>query len=208
MRDANRDRAIMRATIDAQRKVIEDSQRVMAENQQKLKDSLAEIERQRKQVKTPEQAARFIPQVIPGVQPVIVQVPAGPVPTSPELQTSAQPANPTPAPAHAEIPLDQLKTLYNFAQDCRACTLKLEAAETDKRELLIQLAAMEKQKTAAVNAVHGGSFLVRLRRDSKHALGAGAGAAAGAAICSKSDGPVIAACAGIGALTGFVVSKL
>jgi hypothetical protein len=211
-RDARNDLSLMRTTIEAQEHVIAESKRAMADNQQKLTDSLAEIERQRKQVRTPEQAARAIPQVIPGVTPTIVELPH----SEARLEPQDGPASSLPDSSRgdaeitkkAEIPLDQLKTLYDFAQDCKACTLKLEAAEVDKRELLIQLAAAEKQKTAAIHAAQGGSFLVRLKRDSKQALGAGAGAAAGAAICSKSDGPVIAACAGIGALTGFVVSKL
>jgi hypothetical protein len=210
-RDARNDLGFMRATIDAQKQIIEDSRRAMAENQQKLTDSLAEIERQRKQVKTPEQAARAIPQVIPRVTPTIVEMPR----SEPRLQPQDGPASSPPDSSRgdaeitkkAEIPLDQLKTLYDFAQDCQACKFKLDAAQVDKAELLKQLAAVEKQKAAAVTAAHGGSFLVRLKRESKHALGAAAGAAAGAAICSKSDGPVIGACAGIGALTGFVVSK-
>ena len=194
--------------VSDQQKVLAESRAAQAANEKWKQDTLEEIRRQTASIKTPEQAARFIPQVIPGVQPVIVQVPAGPVPTNPELQTSAQPANPTPAPAHAEIPLEQLKTLSDFAQSCRECDVKLKAALTDSAELTKQMTALEIQRDAAVRALKGGTFLQRVKREGKSAIGAGAGAAGGAALCAKSSGPVIAGCAGIGALVGFVAAHL
>jgi len=194
-------------TISDQQKVLADSRAAQAANEKWKQDTLDEILRQTASIKTPEQAARFIPQVIPGVQPVIVQVPAGPAP-SPDSKTSAQPANPTPAPAHAEIPLDQLKTLSDFAQSCRECDVKLKAALTDSAELTKQMTAVEIQRDAAVRALKGGTFLQQVKREGKSAIGAGVGATGGAAVCAKSSGPVIAGCAGVGALVGFVAAHL
>jgi hypothetical protein len=104
------------------------------------------------------------------------------------------------------IPLEQMSALYQFAQSCHECEAKLTAAQTDRMELAEQMQALEAERNAAVRAVKGGTFRERLRHETKSSIGVTAGAAAGAAICAKSSGPVIAACASIGALVGFVVA--
>ncbi len=203
------DRAQMQQTIEDQQKIIEASKATMKQTQATLEARLEEIRKQVAQIKTPEQAARAIPQVIPGVQPLIVQVPQqAPTAQSPEPAKLAPSASGDSAEAGktVTIPLEQMPTLYQFAQSCHECEVKLDAAQVDRKELVRQMQALEEQRNAAIKAAKGGSFWTRFKRDLKSGAGATGGAALGAAACSKSGGPAIAICAGAGALTGFLIS--
>ncbi|MGB7282914.1 MAG: hypothetical protein WBE13_11680 [Candidatus Acidiferrum sp.] len=94
--------------------------------------------------------------------------------------TSARPANPTPSqPANAILPAADLKPLYDFAMDCKACQAKLSAAQSDLNDEKTENAALTKEKDAAVTAAKGGTVLHRILRAAKwFALGAAAGAVA------------------------------
>jgi len=94
--------------------------------------------------------------------------------------TSTLPVNPPPAQAgDAVLPAADLKPLYDFAMDCKACQAKLAAAQSDLNDEKTENAALTKEKDAAVTAAKGGSVLQRILRAAKwFALGAAAGAIA------------------------------
>ena len=79
----------------------------------------------------------------------------------------------------AQVPSADLKPLYDFVQDCRACQAQLSSARADLADEQVKSAALIKERNAALNAAKGGSFWTRLKRNAKwFALGAGVGAAA------------------------------
>jgi hypothetical protein len=79
----------------------------------------------------------------------------------------------------AQLPSADLKPLYDFVQDCRACQAQLTSARADLADEQIKSAALIKERNAALTAAKGGSFWKRLKRNAKwFALGAGFGAAA------------------------------
>lgn len=81
--------------------------------------------------------------------------------------------------AVAQIPAADLKPLYNFAEGCRACQLRLAAAARDRADDAAKLAAVTRERDAAVTAAKGGRFWQRLRRNAEwFAIGAAAGFAA------------------------------
>jgi hypothetical protein len=80
--------------------------------------------------------------------------------------------------ATAEIPAADLKPLYDFVQDCRACQVRLAAAKQDASDNALKITALTRERDAAVTAAKGGSFWLRLRRNS-HWLVIGAVASAG-----------------------------
>jgi hypothetical protein len=80
----------------------------------------------------------------------------------------------------AQIPNVDLKPLYDFVQDCRACQAQLAAARQDSADDRSKIAALTLERNAAVTASKGGSFWRRLRRNTLwFVAGAGLGAAAG-----------------------------
>jgi hypothetical protein len=75
-----------------------------------------------------------------------------------------------------QFPVEDLKPLYDFVQDCRACKAQLDAARADLTDERERSAAVAKERDAAIKAAKGGSFWKRLGRSVKwFALGAGVG---------------------------------
>ena len=68
---------------------------------------------------------------------------------------------------NAEIPDADLKPLYDFVQDCRACQAQLAAANANLTDEQARSAALARERDAAVTAAKGGGFLRQLKRDAK-----------------------------------------
>ena len=82
-------------------------------------------------------------------------------------------------PTQAVIPTEDLKPLYDFALDCKACQAKLAAAQADLTDERTKTAVLTRERDAAVRAAKGGSLLRRIARNAKWlAIGAAAGAIA------------------------------
>jgi hypothetical protein len=102
------------------------------------------------------------------------QNPAPPLPAAPVAQNC-----PKPGPCVAQLPAADLKPLYDYVQDCRACQAQLAAAKQNAADDAAKIAALTRERDAAVTAAKGGSFLRRLRRNAEwFAVGALVGFAA------------------------------
>lgn len=78
--------------------------------------------------------------------------------------------------ADAVLPAVDLKPLYDFALDCKACQAKLAAALSDLNDEKTKTAALIKERDAAVRIAKGGSALRRIARAAKwFVLGAATG---------------------------------
>ncbi|MGC1482356.1 MAG: hypothetical protein WA789_01065 [Candidatus Acidiferrum sp.] len=101
-------------------------------------------------------------------------------PQSPLAQSVSAPSDPIAKPApspDAILPAADLKPLYDFALDCKACQAKLAASQRDLIDEKTKTAALTKERDAAVTAAKGGTVLHRILRAAKwFALGAAAGA--------------------------------
>jgi hypothetical protein len=83
--------------------------------------------------------------------------------------------SPPDAPA-AQIPAADLKPLYDFVQDCRACQAQLAAAKQNSSDDAAKIAALTRERDAAITASKGGTFWRQLRRNALwFAVGAGVG---------------------------------
>lgn len=104
--------------------------------------------------------------------------------TFPPTAASAAPgsASPQAAPAIARIPQEDLKPLFDYLQDCRACKLQLDSARADLTDEHTKIEALTHERDAALRAARGGGFWARVKHAAKwFVIGAVAGAAAGAA---------------------------
>jgi Transglycosylase SLT domain len=77
------------------------------------------------------------------------------------------------AASGVELPLDDLKPLFDFVQDCRACSAQLAAAEKNRTDDAEKIAALTRQRDLAVSAARGGGFWHRLQHELEW-FGAGA----------------------------------
>ncbi len=82
----------------------------------------------------------------------------------------SEPSSPTnpcadAADCTAQIPAADLKPLYNYIQDCRACRAKLAAANQNAADDAKKIASLTQERNAAITAAKGGTFWRRLRRN-------------------------------------------
>jgi len=81
-----------------------------------------------------------------------------------------------PEPGPEPAPAADLKPLYNYVQDCRACQAELAAAKQNAADDAAKIAALTRERDAAVTASKQGSVWRRLRRSALwFAVGAPAG---------------------------------
>ena len=112
-------------------------------------------------------------------------------PPSNALQPTATPAQPAgttdsainkaqlPAAPEVKIPASDLRPLYDYMLDCKACQAKLSATQADLADEKSKTTTLTKSRDDAVKAAKGGSILQRTVRAAKwFALGAAAGAVA------------------------------
>jgi hypothetical protein len=153
--------------------------------------TLATLATQKREIQSPEQILKALPQQIPLPQPITQQpAPQAPLPAlvsktdsryssnsaNPPFEAATTPAAPEP---QAVIPAADLKPLYDFALDCKACQAKLTAAQSDLTDEKSKTATLTKERDEAVRAANGGSHLQRFARAAKWLLiGAAAGAVA------------------------------
>ena len=99
-----------------------------------------------------------------------------PVPNAAPLRDSQSPDQPATSSDNAEIPEADLKPLYDFVQDCRACQAQLAAANANLTDEQARSAALARERNAAVTAAKGGGFWRQLKRNTKWlAIGAAVG---------------------------------
>lgn len=170
----------MKATVDAQQRVIAASEKqakqiqdAEAERDKATAANVAALQAAASRQSTPQEIAAWLPKQMPTPQPITVTIP------------QATPQNPSPN-AIASIPQSDLPALRNEVTQCQICSLKLSTAQSDlssKDERLAlageELSAMTKERDAAVKAAKGGGFWKRFGRSAKWAvIGIGIGAAA------------------------------
>jgi hypothetical protein len=170
---ARKSSAQLRATLASQNTLLEHAAAREQQRNTQLAAALAEIAAEKKRVLTPQQAAEAIPSVLPPLPlPVRIQIP----------DLTESPKGRDTAPASVSIPQSDLKPLYDSLQDCRACALERDATKKDLADEQTRVAALTRERDAAVAAAHGGNFWARLKHATKwFVIGVAAGAAATAA---------------------------
>jgi hypothetical protein len=192
----------LQTTLDAQKQIISTAEAREKNRAAELKGTLTQIAAQKRATQTPQQIVRELPQLLSLPRPIEL-VPVTPSPTqqgsgrgieqgiaSPGVDASensrAQSESghdssqaSSPDQFIAQLPAADLKPLYDFVQDCRACRAQLDAARADLTDERTKSNALATERDAAVRAAKGGGFWKRFKRTAKwFAIGAGFGAAA------------------------------
>jgi hypothetical protein len=169
-----RDRAQLAADLAAAKQLLAQADARQHERDAHLLQTLASIAAEKRNVTTPAQIVREFQQQIPLPSPITLQ----PAPR-PEGEEPGHPAKKTPVPTQAVIPGEDLKPLYDFTLDCKACQAKLAASQGDLADERAKTAVLTRERDQAVRAAKGGSLLRRITRNAKWlAIGAAAGAIA------------------------------
>jgi hypothetical protein len=155
-----------------------------------LLQTLAALAAKKRNIITPSQIVRDLPKQIPLPVPITLQAAnsamkqsketcsSGPACGPEGLESTQPPTNAAgkAAPTQAILPIEDLRPLYDFAIDCKACQAKLAADLADERA---KAALLARERDEAVKVAKGGSVLRRIARNAKWlAIGALAGAVA------------------------------
>ncbi len=161
-----RDRDQLAAELAATKQLLSAADARQHDRDAQLAQTLATLAAEKRTILTPAQIVRELPSQIPLPSPIVLQsAPASP--NSPSPQTNAV------------IPAEDLKPLYDFTIDCKACQSKLAAAQGDLNDERKKTAALTHERDDALRIARGGSAWRRIGRAAKWFLiGATAGAAA------------------------------
>jgi hypothetical protein len=186
-----RDRAQLAADLAAGRQALVQADARQHDRDAQLLQTLAALAAEKRAVTAPAQIIRKLPQQIPLPVPLTLQAPdpmtkpqkgicsSGPVCGPEGLEPARSNYNPSSeaAVAQAVIPAADLKPLYDFSLDCRACQAKLAAAQADLTDEHAKTAVLTRERDQAVRAVKGGGILRRIARNAKWlAIGVAVGA--------------------------------
>jgi hypothetical protein len=182
-----RDRAQLTANLAAANQTLAQAAARQHDRDAQLLQTLAALAEEKRTITTPVQILRELPKQIPLPVPITL-APMQPAPCSsgpicgPEgLDPKRPPTNPTDKkdPTQAILPTADLKPLYDFALDCKACQAKLTAAQADLTDEHAKTATLTRERNEAARMAKGGSLLRRIARNAKWlAIGAAAGAIA------------------------------
>jgi hypothetical protein len=161
-----RDRDQLAAELAATKQLLSAADARQHDRDAQLAQTLATLAAEKRTILTPAQIVRELPSQIPLPSPIVLQSPPA-SPNSPPPQTNAV------------IPAEDLKPLYDFTIDCKACQSKLAASQGDLADERKKTAALTHERDDALRIARGGSAWRRIGRAAKWFLiGAAAGAAA------------------------------
>jgi len=181
-----RDRAQLNAELAATKQLLAAAAARQHDRDAQLAQTLAALAAEKRTNVTPAQIVRELPREIPLPAPIVLQTspaaspaagpaPMGQHPAAPE----SPPSNLRPDQTSAIIPAVDLKPLYDFTMDCKACQAKLAAAQGDLADEKSKTTALSKDRDRALQVARGGSPWRRIARAAKwFAIGAAAGAIA------------------------------
>ncbi len=179
-----RDRAQLASELASTKKALADADTRQHERDTQLAQTLSALANLKRTIVTPAQIVRELPREIPLPMPITLQ--STTAPNSPATQTPAGPNLNSPAPpltdgqlSRAVIPAEDLKPLYDFALECKACQAKLTAAQGNLTDERTKTAALTHERDDALRLARGGNVWRRIGRAAKwFVIGAAAGAIA------------------------------
>jgi type II secretory pathway pseudopilin PulG len=163
-----RDRAQLAADLAAAKQALAQADARQHERDAQLVQTLATLAAEKRTVTTPAQIVRELPQQISLPSPIVLQpAPSSNPGTEPTHADAAAGAARDSNQTQAVIPADDLKPLYDFALDCKACQSKLSTAQGDLTDERAKTAVFTRERDEAVRAAKWAGHRRRFRRHSR-----------------------------------------
>ncbi len=188
-RDARKVQMALQAELKTTQQALAQATARQASRDAAVNDLVVGLKKKEAAVQKPAQVVAALPDVITLPAPITIEAEGA--------YTLGQPGGPDGPPAAAgrpyksvgsvpdgiqpkvNFPAADLKPLYDFAADCKACQAKLGAAQADLADEKVKSQALSRERDDALRAAKGGSVLRRIARAAKwFAIGAAAGAIA------------------------------
>ena len=189
-RDARNEQAALQAELKTTQQALAQATARQATRDAAVSEMVAGLKKKEAAVQKPEQVVAALPSVIS--LPVPITIEPERVPTQSQPGGTDRPASES-GPYKSKdtnggvdglaprinFPAADLKPVYDFAADCKACQAKLGAAQADLADEKVKSQALSRERDDALRAAKGGSLLRRIARAAKwFAIGAAAGAIA------------------------------
>jgi hypothetical protein len=166
-----RDRAQLVSELASTKQLVAAADAQQHDRDAQLAETLKSLAAEKRSVVTPAQIIQELPRELGLPAPIVLQSSPGNSATSADSAKSPQ--------TQAIIPAEDLKPLYDFTIDCKACQAKLAAAQSDLTDEKTKTAALTNERDHALQVARGGSRWRRIGRAAKWFLiGAAAGAVA------------------------------
>jgi len=182
-RDARSEQAALQAELKITQQALAEATARQASRDAAVNDLVAGLKKKEAVVQKPAQVVAALPDALTLPEPITIEPER---PDSPPLLGKAQGGPnmttgsvPDGIQPKVNFPAADLKPLYDFAVDCKACQAKLGAAQADLADEKVKSQALGRERDDALRAAKGGSVLRRIARAAKwFAIGAAAGAIA------------------------------
>jgi hypothetical protein len=188
-RDARKEQAALQVELKTTQQALAEATARQASRDASVNDLVAGLKKKEAAVQKPAQVVAALPGVITLPAPVTIEPATTPVQKQPdglegppaEAGGPSKSARSLPEGISPKVnfPAADLKPLYDFAVDCKACQAKLVGAQADLADEKLKSQALGRERDDALQAAKGGSVLRRIARAAKwFAIGAAAGAIA------------------------------
>jgi type II secretory pathway pseudopilin PulG len=184
-RDARKEQAALQRELKTTQQALAEATARQASRDEAVNDLVAGLKKKEAAVQKPAQVVAALPDVITLPAPITIEAER---PASPPSSGQAEGGPHTGKSVTSDVdgvqpkvnfPAADLKPLYDFAADCKACQAKLGAAQADLADEKVKSQALGRERDDALRAAKGGSVLRRIARAAKwFAIGAAAGAIA------------------------------
>ena len=197
-RDARKEQAALQSELKTTQQALAEATARQASRDAAVNDLVAGLKKKEAAVQKPEQVVAALPDVITLPAPITIEPET--TGTTNQVGGTERPAADPSASLRAgggpykgrksqgrpdgispkvNFPAADLKPLYDFAADCKACQAKLGATQADLADEKLKSQALGRERDDALRAARGGSVLRRIARAAKwFAIGAAVGAIA------------------------------
>jgi len=177
-RDARAEQAALQAELKTTQQALADATARQVSRDATMNDLVAGLKKQETAVQKPAQVVAALPGVISLPESITIE-PDRPASEGGPYKGQKSQGLPNEISPRVNFPAADLKPLYDFAVDCKACQAKLGAAQADLADEKVKSQALGRERDDALKAAKGGSVLRRIARAAKwFAIGAAAGAIA------------------------------
>ena len=177
-RDARKEQVALQAELKTTQQALAEATTRQATRDAAMNDVVAGLKKKEATVQKPAQVVAALPDVITLPAPITIDAERPASEGGPYTGKSATSEVDGVQPK-VNFPAVDLKPLYNFAADCKACQAKLGTAQADLADEKVKSQALGRERDDALRAAKGGSVLRRIARAAKwFAIGAAAGAIA------------------------------
>jgi hypothetical protein len=177
-----RERANLSAELAATKELLSSANARQQDRDAQLSKSLSALDQAKRATLTPRQIVQQLPQEIPLPLPISLEETPQSLANAPANANDARsasiktPTSSDPVYLQAVIPAQDLKPLYDFSLDCKACQAKLTTSQANLADEKLKTSALTKERDHALQVARGGNSWQRIIRAAKwFILGATAG---------------------------------